>query len=270
MNKQIFYDPQRKRWKRLRRVIDILALSGFLLIAVFLVGLLRMKPLPELSLHVTKRNYRALANARTPIPRPGQKTRHSTHRKTNLKPSDVTLNSGEGLRAAYYVEWDPASYSSLKQHIKQIDLLFPEWIHVVTPEGNLTSFTTDNRAFRVVDNDGVHPVDQESKVARTIAANHVDMEVFPLVNNYDPVKSIFLPSIGDFLKAKPLEQPSSNKLIPSSPRTPTITESPSTSKKSPATRNPAITTWSPRCTTIFTQKIYASTSIPPSETTTSI
>ena len=47
----------------------------------------------------------------------------------------MTLNSGEGLRAAYYVEDDPASYSSLKQHIHQIDLLFPEWLHVVTPDG---------------------------------------------------------------------------------------------------------------------------------------
>ncbi|HZY72378.1 MAG TPA: polysaccharide deacetylase family protein, partial [Edaphobacter sp.] len=200
MTKQIFYDPQRKRWKRLRRVLDILALLGFLLIAVFLIGLLRMKPLPELSFQPYKRNYRTLANAHTTALKPGQKLRRSAHRKTDLKPSDVTLNSGEGLRAAYYVEWDPASYSSLKQHIKQIDLLFPEWLHVVTPEGNLTSFSMDNRPFRVVDNGVAHPVDQEFKVARTIAANHVDTEVFPLVNNYDPVKGIFLPSIGDFLE----------------------------------------------------------------------
>ncbi len=201
MNKQVFYDPQRKRWKRLRRIFDVLALLGFLLIAVFLVGLLRMKPLPELSLQPYKRNYRTLANTRPPALKPGQKLRHSAHRKTDRKPSDVPLNSGEGLRAAYYVEWDPASYSSLKQHIKQIDLLFPEWLHVVTPEGNLTSFTIDNRPFAVVDDSGVHPVDQESKVARTIAANHVDTEVFPLVNNYDPVKGIFLPSVGDFLQS---------------------------------------------------------------------
>jgi hypothetical protein len=28
MNKQVFYDPQRKRWKRLRRIIDVAALLG--------------------------------------------------------------------------------------------------------------------------------------------------------------------------------------------------------------------------------------------------
>ena len=84
-----------------------------------------MKPLPELLLQTQKRNYRALANQSAPVLKPGQKLHRSAHRKTDLKPSDVPLNSGEGLRAAYYVEDDPASYSSLKQHISQIDLLFP-------------------------------------------------------------------------------------------------------------------------------------------------
>ena len=30
------------------------------------------------------------------------KLNHSIHRKTDLKPSDVVLNTGEGLRAAFY------------------------------------------------------------------------------------------------------------------------------------------------------------------------
>src|ERR1700682_5942964 len=168
MNKPIFYDPQRKRWKRLRLIIDVLALLGLVLGSVFLIGLLRMKPLPELFLGTHKRNYRTLANQPSTL-RAGQKLHRSAHRKTDLKPSDVPLNSGEGLRAAYYVEDDPASYSSLKQHISQIDLLFPEWLHVVTPNGSLTSYTIDNRPFAVVDAGGSHSVDRENKVARTIA-----------------------------------------------------------------------------------------------------
>jgi cellulose synthase/poly-beta-1,6-N-acetylglucosamine synthase-like glycosyltransferase/peptidoglycan/xylan/chitin deacetylase (PgdA/CDA1 family)/spore germination protein YaaH len=199
MSKPVFYDPQRKRWKRLRMIFDVLALLGLVLGSVFVVGLLRMKPLPELLLRTPKRNYRALANQTTPVVKPGQKLHRSAHRKTDLKPSDVPLNSGEGLRAAYYVDWDPASYSSLKQHIKQIDLLFPEWVHVVTPDGRLTSYTVDNRPFTVVDAAGVHTVDRENKVARTIVTNHVDTEIFPLVNNFDPVKGTFLPQVGDFL-----------------------------------------------------------------------
>ncbi|RSL18155.1 cellulose synthase/poly-beta-1,6-N-acetylglucosamine synthase-like glycosyltransferase [Edaphobacter aggregans] len=199
MTKQVFFDPQRKRWKRLRLMQNVLVLLGLILGTIFIVGLMRMKPLPELTLDKQKRNYRTLT---TPVLlKAGQKLHRSAHRKTDLKPSDVPLNSGEGLRAAYYVEWDAASYSSLKQHIKQIDLLFPEWLHVVTPDGSLTSYTIDNRSYPVVDSSGSHPVDIENKVARTIALNQSNTEVFPLVNNYDPVKSVFMPSVGDFLKS---------------------------------------------------------------------
>jgi peptidoglycan-N-acetylglucosamine deacetylase len=200
MNKQVFFDPQRKRWKRLRRIGNIFALAGSLVIAIFVIGLLRMRPLPELLLPTKKNNYRAL---KVPGPAKGvQKPSLSGHRRTTRKPSDIPLNSGEGLRAAEYVEWDPASYSSLKQHIHQIDLLFPEWIHIVSPDGTLTAYTIDNRPYPVVDKQGVHGVDRENKVAHAISAAGEDSspaEIFPLVNNLDPTKNTFLPSIGDFL-----------------------------------------------------------------------
>jgi len=199
MTKQVFFDPQRKRWKRLRRIFDIVALGGVVVGIVFVIGLLRMTPLPGLLLSTPKRNYSALPAV---PPKGALKQRPSAHRRTTLKPSDVILNSGEGLRAAYYVEDDPASYSSLRQHIHQIDLLFPEWIHVVTSDGALTSYSLDNRPFAVVDEAGIHGVDHEQKIAHTIAAAGQDTtpaEIFPLVNNYDPIQNVFLTSIGDFL-----------------------------------------------------------------------
>ena len=198
MTKQVFFDPQRKRWKRLRRIIDVAGLLGVVIGVVFVVGLVHMTPLPDLLLQTPKRNYSPLQLENLPA-RGAQKPRRSEHRKTEKKPSEVPLNSGEGLRAAYYVEDDPASLSSLRQHIHQIDLLFPEWIHVVTPDGNLTSYSLDHRSFSVVDATGVHGVDHENRVAHTIQAAGEDTEIFPLVDNYDPIKNVFLPSIGDFL-----------------------------------------------------------------------
>ncbi len=201
MNKQVFFDPQRKRWKRLRRIFDIVALLGVVVGVIFVIGLVHMTPLPELLLENKKPNRSAVQLETLPA-RGAQKPRRSAHRKTDLKPSDVVLNSGEGLRAAYYVEDDPASYSSLKQHIHQIDLLFPEWIHVVSPTGTLISYSLDNRPFDVVDATGVHGVDHEQRVARTIAAAGADStppEIFPLVNNYDHITNAFLPSVGEFL-----------------------------------------------------------------------
>ncbi|MEO7029367.1 MAG: polysaccharide deacetylase family protein [Acidobacteriaceae bacterium] len=201
MSKQVFFDPQRKRWKRLRRVTDSLALTSVVVGALFVFGLVRMKPMQGLDLRSTAKKYRALSNA----PANEQKTKgainRSAHRKTDVKPSDVTLNEGEGLRAAFYTDNDPASYASLKQHIKQIDLLFPEWLHVITSDGNMISYTSDNVGFAVVDNGGVHGVDHENKVARAIAAVKQDTEVFPMVNNFNPARGIFDPSVGSFLSS---------------------------------------------------------------------
>jgi len=199
MIKQVFFDPQRKRWKRLRRIFDVVGMAGVAVGVLFVIGLIHMTPLPELLLATPKRNYTPLTVPASTPPKAEEKMRRGAHRKTTLKPSDVPLNSGEGLRAAYYVEDDPASYSSLKQHIHQIDLLFPEWVHVVTPDGTLTSYSLDNRPFAVVDKEGVHGVDHEQRVARTIAAANEDTEIFPLVNNYDPIRNAFMPMIGDFL-----------------------------------------------------------------------
>jgi len=38
----------------------------------------------------------------------------------------------------FFVSWDPNSLASLKKHYKDIDLLIPEQLHAVTPDGALT------------------------------------------------------------------------------------------------------------------------------------
>ncbi len=199
MPKQIFYDPQRKRWKRLRRVFDLLALFGAITGIIFIIGLLRMRPMHGLDLQSTTKRYRALSNPPAPELTPREKLHQSAHRKTDLKPSDVVLNTTEGLRAAFYTDVDPAAYASLKQHIKEIDLLFPEWLHVITPDGRLTAFSADNAPFPVIDSAGVHGVDRENKVAHIITTAKEDTEIFPMVNNYNPKDGAFEDNVGQFL-----------------------------------------------------------------------
>jgi spore germination protein YaaH len=203
MSKQVFYDPQRKRWKRLRRIFDVLALCGALIGVFFILGLVRMKPMSGLDLRSATRRYRALSNPPAPELNSREKLNRSAHRKSDLKPSDVVLNQGEGLRAAFYTDADPASYASFKQHVKQIDLLFPEWLHVTTPDGNITAYTADNIPFSVVDNAGVHGVDRENKIVKTITAAKEDTEIFPMVNNFSPVDGIFEDTVQQFLTSGP-------------------------------------------------------------------
>ncbi|WP_263378149.1 polysaccharide deacetylase family protein [Granulicella paludicola] len=200
MTKPVFYDPQRKRWKRLRRIFDSVALVATVVGILFIVGLLRMKPMRGLDLRSATKRYRALYQPKLEL-KSKEKLNHSSHRRTDLKPSDVVLNKGEGLRAAFYSDTDPASFASFKAHVKQIDLLFPEWLHVVTPDGSVVGYTSDNIPFAVVDKAGVHSVDRENKIGKAIAAAKEDTEIFPMVNNYSPVDGVFEATAEPFLQS---------------------------------------------------------------------
>jgi cellulose synthase/poly-beta-1,6-N-acetylglucosamine synthase-like glycosyltransferase/peptidoglycan/xylan/chitin deacetylase (PgdA/CDA1 family)/spore germination protein YaaH len=199
-DKQIFFDPQRKRWKRLRRILDIIAVVSTLVLAVFIFNVLRNQHLPELLLPVPKHNYKAL-NDRTPLLR-GAKAR-AARRKTGRKPSDIPFNTGEGLRAAYYVQYDAASYSSFKQHVHQIDLLFPEWLHVDAPQATLLAINNDShREYPVVDGATVHDPDDMDRIKRVIQASKEDTEIFPHLNNFNPNTQYWDSTFGDVLKDK--------------------------------------------------------------------
>src|SRR5260370_18744442 len=74
-----------------------------------------------------------------------------TRRKSKLAPSQVVLNQEEGIRAAFYAPWDAASFSSLQDFARQIDLLYPDWLHVLTPDGRLQAVDDQtNKFFHVV------------------------------------------------------------------------------------------------------------------------
>jgi cellulose synthase/poly-beta-1,6-N-acetylglucosamine synthase-like glycosyltransferase/peptidoglycan/xylan/chitin deacetylase (PgdA/CDA1 family)/spore germination protein YaaH len=193
MIKPIFYDPGRKRWKRLRRILDTIAVLSTVVVVAFGINVLRRERLPELLLPTPKRNYRPLYEPSYSLrTRSGQL---ALQRRRRQRPSDIPLNSGEGLRAAYYVDYDAASLVSLKQHIHDIDLLFTDWLHVVSPDGKLTAYTLDNHPFAPVDASGVHNIDPDHKVEQAIANAHEDTEVFPMINNFDQLKGDFQSAI---------------------------------------------------------------------------
>ncbi|HEX5434506.1 MAG TPA: glycosyl hydrolase family 18 protein, partial [Candidatus Angelobacter sp.] len=194
MSKQVFYDPGRKRWTRLRLLLDavgivITALALFFIVSVFF----KRESLPPALLPAQARSLHALKKREHK-----KKVRtKGTHRKTKAPASQVVLNTDEGIRAAYYVTWDAASFVSLKQYYPQIDLLFPEWLHVLTPDGNIQSVDENNRPFWVVQKGRVHSPDD--KVMPFLRAEKANVDVLPLINNFDPVGKQWLTNIGDFL-----------------------------------------------------------------------
>ncbi|MGD0734360.1 MAG: glycosyltransferase [Terracidiphilus sp.] len=197
-DKQIFFDPQRKRWKRLRRVFDVSAVIITLVLAGFIFNVLRVQHLPELLLPTPKHNFKALPD-RTLLLK-GAKAKPA-RRKTARKPSEITLNTGEGLRAAYYVPYDEASYASFKEHVHQIDMLYPEWLHVDSPNATLLSIHNDShREYPIVDGATVHDPDEDNRIKRVIQAAKEDTEIFPHLNNYNPGTQTWESSYGNVLK----------------------------------------------------------------------
>ena len=200
MAQQVFYDPLQARWKRIRRFFDAAALALTLLLIFFLYSALRSEPLPDLSWGIEKSRYHSLTEAEkakarekrrlATIARTGRSRQHRKH------PSQIALNSEEGVRAAYYVPWDPASYSSLREYARQIDLLFPTWLQVLSADGHLQAVDPEtNTPFDVVQEGKARPVDD--KVMPFLNAEDTNMEVFPVVQNFDG--NDFSPAIVDVL-----------------------------------------------------------------------
>ena len=199
MAQPVFYDPRRARWKRLRTLLDVTGMVVSAVVVVFLYNAVKSEPLPKLLLQYQKKPYHALKETEKEkaTEKRAQLVRRS-HRKTNLPVSQIELNTDEGIRAAFYVPWDAASFSSLREYASQIDLLYPEWLHVLTQDGHLQGVDSQsNKLFQVVQGGAVHPVDD--KVMPFLKSENTGTDVFPLVNNFDGANWI---DISSFLQSE--------------------------------------------------------------------
>src|ERR1700721_2062839 len=184
MAQPVFYDPRQARWKRLRGLFDVLGVSVMLLVAFFIYNALQGEQLPELIWQVQKKPYHALKeNEKEKAKERRRKQaalRGNRKTKANLSPAEV--NAQEGVRAAFYAPWDAASFSSLREYARQVDLLFPDWLHVLTPDGHLQGVDDQtNTYFAVIQGSTIHPVDD--KVMPFLKSENTGMEVFPMVKN---------------------------------------------------------------------------------------
>ncbi|MCU1303910.1 MAG: polysaccharide deacetylase [Candidatus Sulfotelmatobacter sp.] len=204
MPEPVFYDPQRARWKRLRRLVDAVVAALSALIIFFVYTTLRDERLPELLFSPQKRAFKALKESEKEKARERLKKLASrSHRKSKLAASEVKLNQEEGIRAAFYVPWDAASFSSLRDFSRQIDLLYPDWLHVLTPDGRLQAVDDQtNKFFDVVHNNHLRSVDD--RVMPLLRAEDNSMEVFPMVNNFDGTE--WVGQITDFLNSPSARQ----------------------------------------------------------------
>src|SRR5579864_9032639 len=195
MAQPVFYDPRQARWKRLRSLFDILGVSVMLLVIFFIYNALRGEQLPELIWQAQKKPYHALKENEKEKAREKRRKQAVLRGlgKTKANPSLLKLNSDQGVRAAFYAPWDAASFASLREYARQVDLLYPDWLHVLTPDGHLQGVDDQtNKYFDVIQGSTIHPVDD--KVMPFLKSESTGMEVFPMVNNSDGVNWVDITS----------------------------------------------------------------------------
>jgi cellulose synthase/poly-beta-1,6-N-acetylglucosamine synthase-like glycosyltransferase/spore germination protein YaaH/peptidoglycan/xylan/chitin deacetylase (PgdA/CDA1 family) len=160
--KPIFYDEQRRRWRRTRRVLELAGGFFTIVLVIFVVNLIRNPDLPDILRADTHGTLHAIRGRLKSKPiRPGRK-----HKVSQL--GKIPQNY-DPLRAAFYVSWDSNSLASLQSHYHDLDLLLPEALHAVSPDGHLD-------------------IDQDPKLLnwlQSIKAKGVELPTMSMVNNYD-------------------------------------------------------------------------------------
>jgi cellulose synthase/poly-beta-1,6-N-acetylglucosamine synthase-like glycosyltransferase/peptidoglycan/xylan/chitin deacetylase (PgdA/CDA1 family) len=180
----IFYDAERVRWRRTRRVMEISGVLLTLLLAYFFVTIAVSVELPAGLLPDTKPKYQALKSKKKPVPaREGRK-----RRVANI---GTVPASYDPLRAAFFVSWDPNSLASLKKHYKDIDLLIPEQLHAVSADGALTivDYERGQKTAKAAPAEAISIL-KDDKLHQWMKSLNppVELPMMGLVNNYDGVE----------------------------------------------------------------------------------
>src|SRR5437660_2857338 len=130
--KPIFYDSEKVRWRRTRRILEISGGLLTLLLIYFFLTIAGSVELPAALLPDTRPIYHSVKKKllKPVVQREG---RHKRVANIGQVPAAY-----DPLRSAFFVSWDPNSLASLKKHYKDIDLLMPEQLHAVTADGAIT------------------------------------------------------------------------------------------------------------------------------------
>ncbi len=174
--KPIFYDQERRRWRRTRRVLELSGALFTIVLIIFLIDVGRNPELPDIlrpDVHAGLRPFHSRVKKRPPAVR-----------KRKLAALGTIPQNYDPLRIAFYVPWDPASLASLQQHYRDIDVLIPETLHSVSADGTLDVVTPDGK-LHPVPADGRISLTPDPKLASWMQTSGVDLPIMGLMNNSD-------------------------------------------------------------------------------------
>ena len=187
----VFYDPAGRRWKRVRRVWMVLAIVVTSLAAVLIASVLVNPALPSFNIrpvsslpHTADIKPKALAAPANPIQQKARKAQAELQRALAATPRVLPAKRRShtavvpppalpapmvsGLRPlsiGFYINWDEASYESLKRNLDHMDWVIAEWSHL-----------QDNKANPLV-------TDVDAPALNWIRQTRPQIQVIPMVQN---------------------------------------------------------------------------------------
>jgi cellulose synthase/poly-beta-1,6-N-acetylglucosamine synthase-like glycosyltransferase/spore germination protein YaaH/peptidoglycan/xylan/chitin deacetylase (PgdA/CDA1 family) len=162
--KPIFYDQERRRWRRTRRVLEITGGFFTIVLVIFLINVGRNPELPDILKADTHAGLHAV-RARLPLLKP----KPTRGRKRKIAALGKIPQNYDPLRAAFYEEDDASSLAALQLHYKDIDLLIPDALHAAWPDGHLE-------------------IDRNTKLdawMKSMQPTGLELPVMSMVNNYN-------------------------------------------------------------------------------------
>ena len=182
MDKQVFQTDSTSRWNKFKWTLRIVLFIVALFVAVF-VTMLIIDRIPSFPF---KEDFRSAVAANKPYLKQNkfsreykgfryffsEKKAHSNYarwkKERNLKIKRFTGSADKvtekyiadwsakpaGIRAAYYVSWDPQSYVSLKQNIKKLNLVIPEWFFI-NPKTDKLEVKIDSKGYNLMKKTGL-------------------------------------------------------------------------------------------------------------------
>ena len=181
--KPIFYDAERVRWRRTRRILEVSGVLLTLLLVYFFITVAGSVELPTSLLPDTRPAYHSAKkkNLKPVVLREG---RHTRVARIGKVPAGY-----DPLRAAFFVSWDPNSLASLKKHYKELDLLIPEELHSVSADGAITVVDYErNQTVKASPAEALSRLKQDKLHQWMHSMNPpIELPMMGMLNNYDGV-----------------------------------------------------------------------------------
>ena len=181
--KPIFYDAEKVRWRRTRRILEVSGVLLTLLLVYFFITVAGSVELPTSLLPDTRPAYHSVKkkNSKPVVLREGRHTRVARIGKVPT--------SYDPLRAAFFVSWDPNSLASLKKHYKELDLLIPEELHSVSADGAITVVDYErNQTVKASPAEALSRLKQDKLHQWMHSMNPpIELPMMGMLNNYDGV-----------------------------------------------------------------------------------